>query len=84
MNNKIKKCEIKFSNKSIFLHNCNNLNNLKSVKYFNATSSESQIKKALTKYREDNSKKISICKKCKKKCKKCKKKYKKCKKRKKI
>ena len=57
--NKIKKCEIKFSNKSIFLHNCNNLNNLKSVKYFNATSSESQIKKALTKYREDNSKKIS-------------------------
>ena len=55
--NKIKKCEIKFSKKNIFLHNCNNLNNLKSVKYFNNTDSENQIKKALTKYRENNLKK---------------------------
>ena len=55
--NKIKKCEIKFSNKNIILHNCNNLNNLKSLKYFNNTDSENQIKTALTKYRENNLKK---------------------------
>ena len=55
--NKIKKCEIKFSNKNIILHNCNNLNNLKSLKYFNNTDSENQIKNALTKYRENNLKK---------------------------
>ena len=55
--NKIKKCEIKFSNKNIIMHNCNNLNNLKSLKYFNNTDSENQIKNALTKYRENNLKK---------------------------
>ena len=54
--NKIKKCEIKFSNKNIIMHNCNNLNNLKSLKYFN-NDSENQIKNALTKYRENNLKK---------------------------
>ena len=55
--NKIKKCEIKFSNKNIITHNRNNLNNLKSLKYFNNTDSENQIKNALTKYRENNLKK---------------------------
>ena len=55
--NKIKKCEIKFSNKNIIMHNCNNLNNLKSLKYFNNSDSENQIKNALTKYRENNLKK---------------------------
>ena len=55
--NKIKKYEIKFSNKNKILHNCNNLNNLKSLKYFNNTDSENQIKIALKKYRENNLKK---------------------------
>ena len=57
--NKIKKCELKYPNQSkqLFPHNFNNLNNLKSSKYFTISNSENQIKKALTKYRENNSKK---------------------------
>ena len=57
--NKINKCEIKFS-KQLFPHNFNNLNNLKTAKYFTISNSESQIKKALTKYRENNYKKNII------------------------
>ena len=57
--NKIKKCELKYPNQSkqLFPHNFNNLNNIKSSKYFTISNSENQIKKALTKYRENNSKK---------------------------
>ena len=57
--NKIKKCEIKYphQSKQLFPHNFHNLNNLKSSKYFTISNSENQIKKALTKYRENNSKK---------------------------
>ena len=60
--NKIKKCELKYPNqpKQLFPHNFNNLNNLKSSKYFTISNSENQIKKALTKYRENNSKKKII------------------------
>ena len=60
--NKIKKCELKYPNQSkqLFPHNFNNLNNLKSSKYFTISNSENQIKKALTKYRENNSKKKII------------------------
>ena len=56
--NNIKKCEIKKS-KQLFPHNFNNLNNLKSAKYFSIPNSENQIKKALTKYRENYNKKIN-------------------------
>ena len=53
--NKIKKCEIKIS-KQLFLHN--NINNLKSAKYFTfSDNNNNDIKKALTKYREINNKK---------------------------
>ena len=58
--NKIKKCEIIFPTKNILLHNCNNLNNLKTSKYFTNSDSENTTKKALTKYRENISKKTNI------------------------
>jgi len=58
--NKIKKCEINFPTKNILLHNCNNLNNLKTSKYFTNSDSENTTKKALTKYRENISKKTNI------------------------
>ena len=58
--NKIKKCEINFPNKKILLHNCNNLNNLKTTKYFTNCDSENETKKAITKYRENISKKNNI------------------------